>query len=158
MRPEAIEASVAGRDAVISALGPRGRGAGQVCAEGAHSIAAAMRAARARRLVVVTAGGHVVDAGDDLLNRVLVKPLLRRFLREGFADFARTEEIVRGSGLDWTIMRPPRLTDGARRPYRSAVDRNVRGGITIARADLAHAILAALDDPATAGHTISVGY
>ncbi|UBU13561.1 NAD(P)-dependent oxidoreductase [Nonomuraea gerenzanensis] len=42
MRPAAIEASVTGRDAVISALGPRGRGAGQVCAEGARSIIAAL--------------------------------------------------------------------------------------------------------------------
>ncbi|GAA2208482.1 SDR family oxidoreductase [Nonomuraea monospora] len=158
MRPGAIEACVSGRDAVVSALGPRGRGGGQVCAQGAQSIITAMRATGARRLIVVTASGHVVDEGDDLLNRALVKPLLRRFLREGFADFARTEELVRASGLDWTIMRPPRLTDGARRPYRTALDRNVRGGITIARADLAHAVLAALDDPATAGHTISLGY
>ena len=39
---------------------------------------------------------------------------------------ARAEEEVRFSGLDWTIMRPPRLTD---RPpsvtYRTAIDRNL---------------------------------
>ncbi|MGW5668720.1 NAD(P)H-binding protein [Micromonospora sp. NPDC003776] len=87
-----------------------------------------------------------------------VKPILRRYLREGFADFARTEQAVRDSDLDWTIMRPPRLTDGKHRPYRTAIDRNVRGGITIARVDLALAILAALDNPTTAGHTISLGY
>ncbi|NUR87128.1 MAG: NAD(P)H-binding protein, partial [Nonomuraea sp.] len=91
-------------------------------------------------------------------SRLLVKPMLRRFLREGFADFARTDEAVRASGLDWTIMRPPRLTDGARRAYRTAVDRNVRGGVTIARADLADAVLAALADPATIGHSVSLGY
>ncbi|MEV0382997.1 NAD(P)H-binding protein [Nonomuraea sp. NPDC050643] len=159
MDPEAIEESLDGRDAVLSALGPRGRGAGSVCAEGARSIIAAMHAvAGPHRLIVVTAAGHVVDEGDDLLNRAVVKPLLRRLLREGFADFARTDEAVRGSGLDWTIMRPPRLTDGARRAYRTAVDRNVRGGITIGRADLAHATLAALDDPATIGHSIALGY
>ncbi|WP_043619834.1 NAD(P)-dependent oxidoreductase [Nonomuraea candida] len=158
MRSEAIEPSVKGSDAVISALGPRGRGGGQVCAEGTRSIIAAMRATGAYRLVVVTASGHVVDEGDDLLSRLVVKPLLRRLLREGFADFARADEAVRASGLDWTIMRPPRLTDGRRRPYRTAVDRNVRGGITIARADLAHAVLAVTGDWATIGHSVSVGY
>lgn len=158
MDPEAIAASVTGRDAVISTLGPRGKGQGQVCADGARAIIAAMRAAGTRRLVVVTASGHIVDAGDNLLNRVMVKPLLRQLLKEGFADFARTDELVRASGLDWTIMRPPRLTEGARRTYRTRMDLNVRGGITIGRADLADAILAALADPATAGHTVSLGY
>ncbi len=158
MRPEAIEAALSGSDAVVSALGPRGRDAGNVCAAGARSIIAAMRATGTSRLVVVTASGHVVDAGDGFASRVLVKPLLRCFLRTGFADFARTDEEVRASGLDWTIMRPPRLTDGRRRAYRTAVDLNVRGGVTIARADLAHAVLEAIDDPATVGHCVSLGY
>jgi len=158
MDPDAIRPALTGRDAVISALGPRARTDGSVCADGARAIITAMAAAGARRLVVITASGHVVDAGDGPVTRTLVKPLLRRFLREGFADFAHTEQAVRDSGLDWTIMRPPRLTDGRHRPYRTAVDRNVRGGITIARVDLADAILGVLDAPATAGHTISVGY
>ncbi|NUS05767.1 MAG: SDR family oxidoreductase [Nonomuraea sp.] len=158
MDPEAISAAVTGRDAVVSALGPRPGGGGSVCADGARAIITAMRAAGSRRLVVVTASGHIVDKGDGPASRLLVKPLLRRFLREGFADFARTDEVVRASGLDWTIMRPPRLTDGARRSYRTSIDLNVRGGITIARADLAHAILATLADPATVGHSVSLGH
>ncbi|MEU5866975.1 NAD(P)H-binding protein [Nonomuraea sp. NPDC047529] len=154
----AIGAGVTGQDAVVSTLGPRPGAGGSVCADGARAIMTAMRATATRRLIVVTAGGHIVDEGDGPLNRALVKPLLRRLLREGFADFARTDEAVLSSGLDWTIMRPPRLTDGERRPYRTAIDRNVRRGITIARADLAHAILAALAEPATVGHSISLGY
>ncbi|MEQ4716615.1 NAD(P)H-binding protein [Nonomuraea sp. B19D2] len=158
MGAEAIVESVTGRDAVVSALGPRPGSGESVCADGARAIITAMGTARARRLIVVTASGHIVDQGDGPASRLVVKPLLRRLLREGFADFARADEVVRTSGLDWTIMRPPRLTDGGRRPYRTAVDRNVRGGITIARADLAHAILAALTDPAAVGRSISLGY
>ncbi|MFD2768089.1 NAD(P)-dependent oxidoreductase [Micromonospora eburnea] len=158
MNPDAIRPAVTGQDAVVSALGPRARTNASVCADGASAIITAMRAAGTRRLIVVTASGHVVDAGDGPFTRTVVKPMLRRYLREGFADFARTEQAVRDSDLDWTIMRPPRLTDGKHRPYRTAIDRNVRGGITIARVDLAHAILAALNNPTTAGHTISLGY
>jgi putative NADH-flavin reductase len=156
--PEAIAGSVTGQDAVVSALGPRPGAGGSICADGASSIITAMRAAGTRRLIVVTASGHVVDEGDGPFTRLLFKPLLRRFLRETFLDFARTEEVLRASGLDWTIMRPPRLTNGGRRPYRTSNDRNVRGGITIARADLAHATLAALADPDTIGHSVSLGY
>ncbi|MFD1932961.1 MULTISPECIES: NAD(P)-dependent oxidoreductase [Nonomuraea] len=158
MDPDAIRASLTGRDAVVSALGPRAKAEATVCADGARSIITAMRAAGTRRLIVVTASGHIVDGGDGPLNRFLVKPLLRRLLRTGFTDFAHTDQAVRTSGLDWTIMRPPRLTDGAHRPYRTALDENVRGGITIARADLAHAILAALADPATICHSLALGY
>lgn len=158
MDPAAIKSAVDGQDAVVSALGPRSRGETTVCSSGARAIITAMRAAGARRLVVVTASGHVVDDGDGPFTRVVVKPLLRRYLRESFADLARTEQAVRASGLDWTIMRPPRLTDGESRAYRTAVDRNVRGGFLISRADLAHATLTALADPATIGHTIALGY
>ncbi|WP_067975313.1 NAD(P)-dependent oxidoreductase [Nocardiopsis trehalosi] len=155
--PRAITEAVAGRDAVVSALGPNGRAATTVCADGAHAIATVMRTAGTRRLVVVTASGHVVDDGDGPFTR-LVKPLLRRYLRAGFADFARAEAAVRASGLDWTLMRPPRLTGAGPRPYRTALDRNVRGGVTIGRTDLAHAVLAALADPATIGRSVAVGY
>ena len=158
MDPDAITAAVSGCDGVVSALGPRHGGATTVCSDGARAIISAMHTAGSRRLIVVTAGGHIVDDGDGPFTRVVVKPMLRRLLREGFADFARTDREVQAGGLDWTIMRPSRLTDGKSRTYRTALDRNVRGGITIARTDLARAILAALEDPATAGHTISVGY
>ncbi|MDW6060550.1 SDR family oxidoreductase [Streptomyces sp. FXJ1.4098] len=155
---EAITEAVKGQDAVVSALGPRGKDDITVCSDGARAIITAMRATDSRRLIVVTASGHIVDEGDGPFTRSMVKPMLRRFLRDGFADFARTDQAVKASGLDWTIMRPPRLTDGRRRAYRTATDRNVRGGITIARADLADAILTAAADPATAGHTIALGY
>ncbi|SHL31066.1 Putative NADH-flavin reductase [Pseudonocardia thermophila] len=158
MDPDAITPAVKGADAVVSALGPRSREETTVCSSGARAIVAAMHAAGTRRLVVVTASGHVVDEGDGPVTRAVVKPLLRRYLRGSFADFARTDRIVQDSGLDWTIMRPPRLTDGRSRPYRTAIDRNVRGGFTIARADLARAILVALADRAAIGHSIALGY
>jgi putative NADH-flavin reductase len=63
------------------------------------------------------------------------------------------------SGVDWTIMRPPWLSDGPRTgTYRQAKDSNLRGGSRISRADLADAILASLDDPDTVKATIAIGY
>ncbi|ROO90469.1 putative NADH-flavin reductase [Actinocorallia herbida] len=156
--PAAIEDAVAGRDAVLSALGASDRTSAAVCGPAARSIIAAMRAGGTRRLVFVTASGHVVDAGDGLATRRIVKPLVGRFLAGPFADFADAEREIRASGLDWTIVRPPRLTDGPAKPYRTAVDRNVRGGLSLSRTDLARAVLAAAADPATAGHTVAAGY
>ena len=40
--------------------------------------------------------------------------------------------------------------------YRTAIDRNIRGGFSISRADVAHHMLACLDQPETIGHTVGV--
>ena len=72
-------------------------------------------------------------------------------------DLARMEDILRESGLDWTILRPPQLTG---KPltghYRTAVGRNMRGGRSVPRADLAHYMLAVLGQPGTIGQVIGI--
>ncbi|MGH3198186.1 MAG: NAD(P)H-binding protein [Streptosporangiaceae bacterium] len=59
--------------------------------------------------------------------------------------------------MDWTILRPPQLTG---KPltgrYRAARGRNVRGGRSIRRADVAHYMLAVLDQPDTIGQIIGI--
>jgi putative NADH-flavin reductase len=69
------------------------------------------------------------------------------------------EDLLRASDLDWTIFRPPRLTN---KPvtgrYRTALGRNLRGGALISRADVAHAMLAAVGQPATIGREVGIAY
>jgi putative NADH-flavin reductase len=127
---------------------------------GTASILHAMRAAGTSRLVVVSAAPVASDDhGTTLLYRLLAAPMLRALLGGLYADMAAMEEAVRRSGTDWTILRPPQLTDGPRTgTYRQARDGNLRGGSRISRADLADAILASLHDPDTVKATIAVGY
>jgi putative NADH-flavin reductase len=155
---ESIAPYVKGADAVVSALGARDTGPTTVCRDGAAALRWAMRETRVRRVVIVSASGLIVDEGDDFIMRHVAKPIVQRALRNGFEDMRAMEKIVMDSGLEWTIMRPPRLTDKpASGRYRTAVDRNVPFGYTIARADVAAEILKALGDPATIGHTIGLG-
>jgi uncharacterized protein YbjT (DUF2867 family) len=67
------------------------------------------------------------------------------------------EDVVRKSGLDWTIVRPPRLTD---KPltgtYRTAYGQNIRRGIFVSRADVAHLMLRVLEEPETIYQTIRI--
>jgi putative NADH-flavin reductase len=157
MDPAAIGPAVEGADAVVSALGPRRGGPVTVCSDGIRSILRAMDKLAVRRIVVVSASGAVIEPTDSLTNRLIAKPLLQRILRESMADTRHMEQEVRASTTEWTVMRPPRLTNRAGRGrYRTAIDRNV--GISIARADVADAILNALGDPSTAGHTVGIGY
>ncbi|HEY3504115.1 MAG TPA: NAD(P)H-binding protein [Actinocatenispora sp.] len=155
--PDALAPAVKGADAAVCALGTRTSGPTTVCTDGVRAMLAAGAAAGVTRFVAISASGAYVDAGDGFASRYLAKPILRRLLRHGFADTRRADDLLRASGTDWTLVRPPKLTDKpGRGTYRRRLDRNV--GIRIARADVAHAILGALDDPATVGHVLGVGY
>jgi putative NADH-flavin reductase len=154
---EAIVPAIKGRDAVLSAVGPRPNGPTTVCSDTAAALRWAMREAGVRRLLVVSAAGPYVDSGDDPLTRFVVKPILRRVLREGWADLTRAEEVIRASGLDWTILRPSRLTDKpATGRMRRRLDRNLPLGMFTPRAEVAMEMLRVLNDPTTFGHSISL--
>lgn len=157
MNPAAVAAAIRGCDVVVSTLGPGAvRAPTTVRSHATASIVEAMRAEGVRRLVVVTAAGITTD-GDGPLTRLLLKPVLGAVLRHSFADMRRTEDVVRSSGLDWTIVRPPRLTDGPHTgSYRTAVNRNVGGGLRISRADLADCILRCVTLPVWT--SVAVGY
>jgi putative NADH-flavin reductase len=159
MDPAAIEEAVKGRDAVVTAIGTRdGRRPTSVCSTSTGSIIAALRAAGAERFVLTSASGLHAGPGDDPLTRFVVKPLvLGPLLKHAFADMRAAEALTRDCGLAWTIVRPPRLTDGpGNGRYRRALDRNVLGGASIARTDLATALLDVTGDPSTIGHVVSV--
>lgn len=97
------------------------------------------------------------DPGDGFIMRQLLSPLTKAALRKHDADFAVMEDVLRDSGLGWTVLRPPRLTD---KPltcsYRPAQDQNLRCGLVVSRADVAHLMLQVLDQPETTKHTIGV--
>jgi NAD(P)H-binding len=167
--PAELEPAVAGADAVLSGLGPRSRADAGIASKGTRAIVQAMQATGARRVVVVSAAPVATvaspgrpnpprhDPGDGFLMRHLVAPALVAALRDVYDDLALMEDVLRDSGLDWTAVRPPRLTN---RPltgaYRTALGRNLRHGLLVSRADVAHLMLAVLDRPETVGQTIGI--
>ncbi len=164
-----LKGAVDGADAVLSGLGPRTMADAGITEPGTRAIVEAMRAARVRRLVVVSAApvstvpsplrpdppAH--DPGEGFFMRWILSPFIKLVLRKHYADLARMEDVLRESGLEWTSLRPPRLTDkpmtGA---YRTAVEQNLRGGLTVARADVAHLMLRVLGQPETVCKAIGI--
>jgi putative NADH-flavin reductase len=146
MDPDTIRGAVAGADAVVSALGPPGRGPTSILADSTPSIISAMKNAGASRLITIS-GSMIDDTGDGPLLRYVGKPITRRILKNVCADMRRAEAHIHDSDLDWTIVRPPRLSDhAATGKWRSAIDRNLPHGFTIARSDLASCILGLVSD------------
>ncbi len=165
----ALQPAIEGADAVLSALGPRTKADVGVVARGTRAITEAMRASGVRRVIVVSAApvGTVPspgrphpprhDPGDGLLIRYLAAPVIKRVLTANYADLAEMEDVLRDSDLDWTVVRPPRLTS---KPvtgrYRTAYGQNVRRGLLVSRADVAHYMLRALSLPETFRQTVGI--
>jgi uncharacterized protein YbjT (DUF2867 family) len=141
----AVADTIAGSDAVVSALGPRGARSQSLLAGAAANAVAAMDKTGPRRLVCVSAAGAYI-AGDPNTGWLL-KAILPRVFAKQFADVREMENVIRDSGLDWTIVRPTRLVNrpGTGR-YRVSPGFPPPHGRTIARADVAHFIASALTE------------
>jgi uncharacterized protein YbjT (DUF2867 family) len=88
-----------------------------------------------------------------------MRGLVSALLKDVYADLREMEEELARSGTDWTSVRPPRLQN---KPltgrYRTVVGGFPRKGRFIARADVAHAMLAMTDDEATVKQGVGVAY
>lgn len=167
--PASLRAAVDGADGVLSAFGPASQARTGITAPGTRAITEAMRATGTRRIVVVSAAPVSTtaspgrphppkhDPGEGVLMRYVGTPIGHLMLGRHFADLAAMEDILRDSGLDWTAVRPPRLTDKPlTAAYRTAIDQNLRGGALVSRADVAHCMLHALTDPETVKHAVGI--
>jgi putative NADH-flavin reductase len=140
----AVDRAVKGADAVLSALGvPFTRNQVTIYSDSTARIIAAMTRYEVKRLIVVSSSAtephHHADGGF-LLNRVLQPLVTATIGKTTYADMRRMESLVRGSGLDWTIMRPSGLFDA---PGVTAYDlhQDQAPGVFTSRAGLAASML-----------------
>jgi len=112
-------------DAVLSALGPREVfKPSSLLRDSALATTRAMQHSGVRRLVVLSAAAHF----PGIPNRI-VSFILRNHMRDSLA----MEKVVQDSGLDWTIARPPRLTQEQYATYRSREGAAPRRGFSLSR-------------------------
>lgn len=159
LKPESYSFSLRGVSAVISALGAHGTGPTTLYSSGNEMLLTQMKLAGVSRMYCVSASGLDVNPTHPFIVRWLTRNVLQRILRNMYADQRVMESIVRTSSLDWTIVRPPRLTD---KPvtgrYRIAIDQMLKRPYSLARADVAHFMLHSLADERTFGHLVEVAY
>ncbi|MUZ75524.1 NAD(P)H-binding protein [Agrobacterium vitis] len=139
---KALRQAIKGRDAVISALGTPASPFREVTllSTAARALVSAMKAESVSRLVTITGIGAGDSAGHGgFLFDKLIFPLL---LRKVYADKDRQEAIIKGSDLDWTIVRPSVLNDKPRRnTIQTLTDLNQFSGGSISRENVASFVL-----------------
>jgi putative NADH-flavin reductase len=128
---------VRNHDAVVSTLGPcEVFKPSSLLEESAHATTRAMVRLGIKRLVVLSAAAHF----PGIPNRI-ASFIMRNHMRDSLA----MEKIVQGSSLDWTIARPPRLTDQDYTTYRSREGAAPKMGFSLSRKAVAAFMLDAVE-------------
>lgn len=139
--PATLDRALANAHAVISALGVRlGQPPGTTRSRGTAALLQAMSSAGVKRLVAVSTIGTV---GSRPAQSAISRWLLPRLIgAQRLAEADAQETIIAKSQAAWTIVRPPRLLDGAAvGRVRAAVGMRTSMRSQIRRADLARFLL-----------------
>ncbi len=144
--PSAVQATVTGADAVISVFGHVAGSPARVQTDGTATIVAAMREAGVTRIVSLSGGGLADPADRPKAADRIITFLLRRLQGDVLADAEGHLEVLRGSGLDWTVVRGPRLTEKPGTGSHRVGWVGVNASTAISRDDLADFIVTQVDD------------
>jgi len=136
--------AIEGHDAVISAFGPRlpvSKADAQLLQQFATALTSAMEETSVTRIVVESVAFLFKDSVVPpayLLGRLLFPSIV--------ADSAAMEKIFAESELDWTMVRPPELTNKSYTGrYRVREGHLPRFGFKISRADVANYMIKAVE-------------
>jgi putative NADH-flavin reductase len=159
---EAVRRTVAGADVVLSALGARSLKQEDVLERAAPLIVEAMRAEGVRRIVALGSAGALEDSlkKQAAWRRWVVQNIVyNTFLKWAVASQISQWNTLAASGLDFTMVMPPMLTDGkARGKFRVDGEALPRGGRQIARADVADFMVAQIEGKEWVGRGVYVAY
>lgn len=136
-----VDQALGGCEALVCMLGVAlGQPAGTTRSAGTRVLVQAMQRSAVKRLVAVsTVGVGTSRAAQSMASRWLLPRLIGA---QRLAEADLQEQIIASSGLDWSVLRPPRLVDGpATGCYRSGAAIRTSMSSKITRADLAQALL-----------------
>lgn len=148
LNPSTIEGQLTGKDAVLSVLGGNHRQPTTVYSEGIENIIREMDKSGVNRLICLSAETLKPKEESSYTERILVKVLWKIFFNL-YSDMKRMEEKIYQSTIDWTIIRPPYLTNGTPKGhYQINFNKPVsKGKGRITRSDLALSMVEQLRNP-----------
>lgn len=155
---DAVASVIEGADAVISVIG-HGKGSpATLQTDATRTMIEGMRAHGVTRILSLTGGGVPFERDEPKVADRVITWLLRRVSGDVLDDALAHAELLKNSGLDWTIVRGPRLTDAPRRGQYRLGWVGVNASTSIGRADLADAIVDLVDNDTYRGAMPFVSY
>jgi putative NADH-flavin reductase len=159
MHPETFEKYLANKDAVISALGERMTGPTTLYSAGNANLLKAMKKTGVKRAFFISACAIEISPVQPFFVRLATKYIVQKLFGNGYADQRIMEKLIKESGIEWTIMRPPRLSNKpATGHYRFVINSFLRKCLGISRADVAHFMIGNLANEATYKTIVEIAY
>jgi putative NADH-flavin reductase len=163
MQPESFADELAGQQIVLSALGVSGGLFSDkpttLYSQGNANLLKAMEQHGVKRITCISASALEISPVIPWYVRLVARYVIQKLLKHMYADLHRMEAIVKESSADWTIIRPPQLTDKPLTAnYRTAVNRFLKNCLQISRADVAHYMVSNLVNQEIYRATVEIAY
>lgn len=141
LRPDDVRRTVEGTDVVVSLFGHVKGSPATLQTDGTRNIVSAMKKAGVRKIISLSGGGLPFEKDEPKFADRLIRGIMKLFVPKILADAEAHAEVLRQSGLDWVIVRGPRLNDGPRTGAYRVGWVGVNASTKVSRGDLAHFIL-----------------
>jgi putative NADH-flavin reductase len=147
LKAKDVEATISGTDCVVSLFGHVKGSPEWLQTDGTRHIIEAMKAHHVQRIISLSGGGLPYPEKDqpkfaDRLIRTIMKLAVPKILN----DAIKHHQVLETSGLNWTIVRAPRLTNKPKQGSYRVGWVGVNASTQISRADLADFILSQVED------------
>jgi putative NADH-flavin reductase len=145
LNEDQLTGAIRGNDAVLSALGSGRDLHSTIISRTTPVLIRAMENAAVKRLIFLSSFG----VGDSWHQAsFLSKFFFRLLLKDILADKGKADQLLRNSGLDYTLVYPTSLHNG-KRSGKYETGENISPGLfpRISRADVAEFMLQQVDDP-----------
>jgi putative NADH-flavin reductase len=139
-----------GHDAVLSAFGPSTLRRVNMRGQFGEVLAKALERSGVRRALVVSSA--LLFQEQNALGNLLRATLFRNLI----PDMTAMESALERDGLEWTIVRPPRLTNGPLTQDYSVADSRLPKGMTVSRACVADFMVKEAERPAHVGQIVGL--
>ncbi len=145
---ERLREALEGCEAVISTLGVgTSRAPTELYSHGLANTLEALPANGKAKLAVVSAAPAGPRGEQAWLERWILMPVLDRLFGATYHDMRRMETILHDSSTDWIVLRPPRLVQKDPTGAYRLDSRPLPKARAITYADLAQALLDAIENP-----------
>lgn len=141
LSPGDVQRTVEGTDAVVSLFGHVKGSPDTLQTDGTRNIVTAMKAAGVRKIISLSGGGLPFEQDEPKLADRLIRGIMKLFVPKILADAEAHANVLRQSGLDWIIVRGPRLNDGPHTGNYRVGWVGINASTKVSRADLADFIL-----------------
>jgi putative NADH-flavin reductase len=160
--PLSLSNVFAGHDVIISAIGVSGGFSDPpttLYSQGALNILREMKQSGPARVFFISASAVETNPLLPFFVRLASKYIIQKLLANMYTDLRLMERLIKETELDWTIVRPPRLTDSKLTGnYRMSVNRFLKNGFKISRADTAHFMLSHIQSEDMFRSVVEIGY